>query len=229
MNGIYGISAFGLMDCAALPSQCCRLEDFFLADAVLPKNALGLIRTGEEAERERIHSGLSWPPEARVEPGKPLRRVPIALAWSLLVNAGDQPIRWKATEGVSVPLPSILTAHIKGVLKKNAFSFEDEDRAVIAIPDHLDEYGQEGLLRSLGNGGERFSLVWRSVAAAMTWLDKVRLADVAPNDWMLVVYLGPDGIEFTPFGLRAISQDRKDFVLPVRSRPRMAPGPSGVD
>ena len=229
MSGIYGVSAFGLKDCAALPEKGCHLGGFFLADAVLPKGPLGAIRTGDEAEQERIHSGLSWPPEARVEPGKPLRRVPIPLAWSLLVDAGDQPARWMAEGGVSISIASIIAAHIKGVLNNNDCHFNNDDRAVVTIPDHLDEYGQEALLRALGNEGQRFLLLWRPVAAAMAWLEEVRLMDVAPADWMLVVYLGPDAIEFTPFGLRSVTQGRRDFVLPVRNRPRLAPGPSGAE
>jgi hypothetical protein len=229
MSNIYGVSAFGLKDCTTLPERGCTAEDFFLADAVLPKSPLGVILTGKEAEGERVHSGLTWPKEARVEPGKPLRRVPIPVAWSLLVDAGDKPVRWQAGQGVSIPVASILAAHVKGALRESGFQFEKKDHAVVAIPDHLDEYGQEALLQAFGNTEERFSLLWRPVAAAMAWLDGVRIEEVAIGDWMLIIYLGPDAIEFTPFGLDIREHEGQPYVLPVRNRPRHAPGPPGFE
>ena len=82
MTRVFGVSAFGLNDCVAKPNGGQKTSGFYLADAVLPKRALGQIRTGDEAEKERVHSGLDWPPEARVKPGEPLRRVPIPVAVS---------------------------------------------------------------------------------------------------------------------------------------------------
>jgi hypothetical protein len=229
MTRVFGVSAFGLNDCVAEPDGELKTSGFYVADAVLPKRALGQIRTGDEAEKERVHSGLDWPPEARVKPGKPLRRVPIPVAWSLLVDAGDTPVpaRWSAQD-VSIPLATIIAAHVRGVLhEKSGFDTENDSRAVVAIPDHLDEFHQEALLQAFGGARASISLVWRTVAVAMEWLDKAMPDDLEPGDWMLVAYMGPDGIEFMSFELREeVCGDRR-FVLPVRNRPRHLPGPAG--
>jgi hypothetical protein len=226
MRRIQGISAFGLKDCVATSDQGCKLTDFYLADAVVPQSALGHIRTGGDAEEERIHSGLLWPPEARVTPDTPLRRVPIPVAWSLLVDAGDRPVRWNVGKGVSIPLANILAAHIKG-LAGNGTSSETQEDTVVAIPDHLDEFGQESLLQALGGNRNGVKLVWRPVAAAMAWLDQARPTHLATDDYMLVIYMGPDAMEFSTFSLREEMAHGTRFVLPVRNRPSSAPLPAG--
>ncbi len=227
MSRIHGVSAFGLMDCAAVTEGGCKRCGFYLADAVLPQSSLGQIRTGDEAESERIHSGLQWPPEARVVPGKPLRRVPIPVAWSLLVDAGDRTVRWEGARGNSTPLASILATHVKGLLDKNDFTYSNQDHAVVAIPDHLDEYGQEALLQAFGSNRSQVSLLWRPVAAAMTWLDASKPTNLEQDDFILVIYLGPDGMDFTTFGLREKKHKGQKYVLPVRNRPSRAPLPPG--
>ncbi|WP_174405365.1 hypothetical protein [Desulfovibrio subterraneus] len=203
------------------------MSGFYLADAVLPQSSLGQIRTGDEAESERIHSGLQWPPEARVLPEKPLRRVPIPVAWSLLVDAGDRTVRWEGGRGNSIPLASILAAHVKGLLEENDFTYSNQDQAVVAIPDHLDEYGQEALLQAFGSNRSQVSLLWRPVAAAMTWLDAAKPTNLEQDDFLLVIYLGPDGMDFTTFGLREEKCNGRTYVLPVRNRPSRAPLPPG--
>lgn len=226
MKRMLGISAFGLKDCVATSDQGCTATDFYLADAVLPQSALGHILTGDDAEEERIHSGLLWPPEARVTPNAPLRRVPIPVAWSLIVDAGDRPVRWNVGKGISIPLANILAAHIKG-LTGNGSTSEMQGNTVVAIPDHLDEFGQETLLQALGGNRNGTKLVWRPVAAAMAWLSQAQPTDLATDDYMLVVYLGPDAMEFSTFGLREETSDGRRFVLPVRNRPSRAPLPAG--
>ena len=227
MSRIHGVSAFGLMDCTAAADGACKASGFYLADAVLPQSSLGQIRTGDEAESERIHSGLQWPPEARVVPGNPLRRVPIPVAWTLLVDAGDRTVRWEGGRGNSIPLASILAAHVKGLLDANDFTYNKRDQAVVAIPDHLDEYGQEALLQAFGSNRSQVSLLWRPVAAAMTWLDASKPANLEQDDFILVIYLGPDGMDFTTFSLREVEVNGQTYVLPVRNRPSRAPLPPG--
>ena len=53
MKDVLGISAFGLSDWVARPGVGIHNSGFFLADAVLPTNPFGRIRTGWEAEGER--------------------------------------------------------------------------------------------------------------------------------------------------------------------------------
>lgn len=215
-----GISGFGLHDHLSVKQDRRDFyQDFFLADAVLPLSPLGKIRTGQEAEDERIHTGLNWPPEARLDPDKFIRRAPIPLVWRALVEAGDSPAYWK-TAKQSFPLVKILTAHLNNLAEEGEVKNPDVC-PVVAIPNHLDEYGQEALLRELG-GQRNPILVWRPVAAALAWLEEVQdqidWKAVDPG-YLLVIYLGPDALEMTAFSLKQKVHDHRPFLLPVRKRP----------
>jgi len=242
MKRVLGCAAFGLRDCVWRPEKGCTQKDLYLADVVLPKTHFEKALTGSEAKRERIHTGLYWPPEARVQAGKFLRRVPVPYAWRALVEAGDRMVRWKAGNGVSFSLPYIISCHIKDVLEKQKNNFsKGQDSLVVAIPDNLDEYGQELLIKELYKQlsipkrevqeQEQVILIWRPIAAALAWLDKVEVPSrMTPNDHIHVIYLGPDAFEFATFRLR----ERKDkkglqYIVPVRERPTSLPSLSGMD
>lgn len=143
---VLGCSAFGLHDSVATPEGEVRSADFFLADVLLPGRPFGTILTGNGAQSERVHSGLPWPPEAQVHPDMRLRRAPIACVWRSLVEAKDKQARWKIGEGVSFPLGRILAAHVVGLLEPNG---REQISPVVAIPNDLDELGQEILKHEL--------------------------------------------------------------------------------
>lgn len=48
MKRVLGVSAFGINDCIAQSGASCHEQGFYLADAVLPMNPFGRIRTGKE-------------------------------------------------------------------------------------------------------------------------------------------------------------------------------------
>jgi len=216
---ILGCSAFGLNDCASHHAGHSSSRDYCPSCVVLPTTVFGKIRTGTVAKTDRTHSGLMWPPEARVESGNYLRRVPVSYAWRMFVEAGDSPLRWGLDGGVSIPVSRILAAHLKSILPE----LQDEDVVVVAIPNNLDEFGQDELLRDLKDQGikKKPLLVWRPVAAALTWLDKVQdqLPDPGKGDTLIVIYLGPDGIEFVPFLLRVRYAEGRRYIIPLRRRP----------
>ena len=239
MKKIIGVSSFGLNDCVSLPSFECKEAGFYLADAVLPVNPLGYIRTGQEAEEERTHSGVFWPPDARLEPEEPLRRVPIPCAWRALVEAADRVARWNIGRGVSFPIQKIIACHIHNILKFSLSDLGGEHQSldqydpVIAIPDNLDEYGQELLLRECGALGIRDAmLIWRPIAVALAWLEKVK-SDLPDNlnndDHIHVIYMGPDAVEFTTCRLRIRTFNDRLYYLPLRDRPLELPKISGLD
>jgi len=245
LKRVFGCAAFGLRDCVWQPDQGCIRKDFYLADVVLPKTHFGKTLTGSEAKQERIHTGLYWPPEARVQAGKFLRRVPVPYSWRALVEAGDRMIRWKVGDGVSFPLSHIISCHIKDILEKQKSNFsKDQDSIVVAIPDNLDEYGQELLIKELHKKlslhkrekqkQEQVILIWRPIAAALAWLDKVE-GDFIPKkmteeDHIHVLYLGPDAVEISTFRLK-VKPDKNGFlyVLPLRERPSYLPILTGMD
>jgi hypothetical protein len=138
-------------------------------NVILPLHQFGRLFTGGQANEARVSSGLCWPPEARVNSGGFVHRVPVSYAWRLLVDAGDKPVRWTVGEGVSFPLTKILAAHIAGHLEGVG---NGQDLIVIAIPNDLDEFGQFGLLQDLKRQGlQNIQLIWRPVAAALAWLE----------------------------------------------------------
>jgi len=196
-----------------------------LVDVVLPSNPFGQLLTGQQATESRLSSGLRWPPEAQVSPERSLHRVPVSWAWRLLVDAGFKSVRWSVGRDGSFPLPGILAAHIAGCLKEAGNAW---DSVVIAIPNELDEFGQDGLLRALrdlkiqGFQEEKVRLIWRPVAAALAWLEHTQDAlpeDIPLDDFIIVVHLGPDCMEFVPFRLRERLFQGKRYVVPLREPP----------
>lgn len=223
---VLGCSFDGLKDrYYAAGEQHLHGETYRLAHVILPANPIGQLLTGQQAAESRISSGLSWPPEAQVGPERSGHRVPVSWAWRLLVDAGDKSVRWSVGRNGSFPLPSILAAHINGCLKEAGDAW---DSVVIAIPNELDEFGQDGLLRALralkmrGFQQEKVRLIWRPVAAALAWLEHTQDAlpgDIPPEDFILVVHLGPDCIEFVPLRLRERLFQGKRYVVPLREPP----------
>ena len=165
-----GCSGFGLEDSVAIHGSSCAKQDFYLSDVLLPTHVFGRMRTGPPAKEERTHTGLNWPLEARVEDGGYLRRVPVSYAWRLLVEAGDTLRRWSIENGVSFPVERILAEHINFLFHDQGFK-KGDDRAILAIPNDLDEFAQENLLRELkdlagqdNDNKDNLLLVWRPIA-----------------------------------------------------------------
>ncbi len=242
MKTVLGVSAFGLKDCVVRSGVGCSQMGFYPTSAVLPTSPSGRILTGDEAYRERTHLGLAWPPEARIQPDQPVRRSPIATVWRALVEAGDRMVRWNAGQGVSFSLARILANHVKTLMTGNlprdgslpfGITTRKSSALVVAIPDHLDEFGQEHLLRELAAlECPEAMLVWRPVAAALSWLDKVEgdfPTHMGVNDHIHVICLSPDAIEFTTFRLRVKEHNNQYYVLPLRDRPKDLPTLTGMD
>ncbi|AQU99678.1 hypothetical protein B2D07_02020 [Desulfococcus multivorans] len=106
---------------------------------------------------------------------------------------------------------------------------------MLAIPDSLDEFGQEMLLRDLKICGfENIQFLWRPVAAALSWLSKLNPKNVftentSVKEHIMVVYLGPDGVEMTTFRLHREEHDNTLFIIPVRERPGHVSSVAGFD
>jgi hypothetical protein len=149
-------------------------------------------------------------------------------------------ICWDTGRGVSFSLARILAKHVQGLLigspHSNLFSIEntksESSILTLAIPNHLDEFGQELLLREFAAlGYPKTLLVWRPVAAALSWINKVKneLRNISENDHIHVVYLGPDALEFTTFRLRMKLHKNRPYILPRRDRPKALFPLTGVD
>lgn len=228
-----GLSLFGMQDSAFFSDFLLAERSFLLEHAVLPNKRSEIIITGAEAAVNRIHTGISWPIESRISSGLPLRRAPLSFIWRSLVEAGDRPAGWRVSPTVSFPLSRIVAARVVSFLEQK-ISSSDKLVPVLAIPNHLDEYGQEQLLRELfSKGYSEFKLIWRPVAIALHWLKSTE-GDFIPRrmhdeDHIHVVYMGVDAIEFTTLRLRHRIHQGNHYILPLRDRHHGVPIFSGLD
>ncbi len=194
------------------------------ACAIIPEKSYGTSMVGEKAGNSRICRGYTWPPEARFEPDNGLRRLPISIAWHLLVAASDQRILWRA--GESIPLANVIADHVMSFLPEGIRDI------VLAIPNDLHEFGQQALISALKRRGCKPTLLWRPVAAAISWCN--RLPDVEAkamlekDDSLIVIHLGADNFEFVPLRLRKIERNGIKYVVPLRTRPRQRKSYGGI-
>ena len=181
------------------------------------------ILAGDEALRNERGLGLAWPPLAMAaragwstaNPPTPGGRLLLATVWQRLVTGGNwQEPQWQPPDGLPAltkPTPTeCLTAEALSVMKQAA-GFGISPQVVLAIPNQLPEESQESLLNRLPPGAR---LVWRSVAAAMSWAD-VNGDRVAATKRLAVLDAGLHGIEISIFEFRREEMAAKKFQVPV--------------
>ena len=247
MTQVLGISNFGLLDVSTWQDKELSPKGFALADVLLPVEILGRIRTGEEAESQRVDTGLSWPAEAQINTHHALRRAPLPVLWRALVERGDRFAAWKAADGTEFSIGRMLAQSMHDLYSQaekrlNAEagdlsgSIPTRPQSVVAIPNALDETGQEVLLREcVGLGMPEPYLIWRPVAAALAWLKHTQpeLLDLIKtedgNDHIHVLYFGVDALEFTTLRLRRYTHNGQPYILPLRDRPHTIPQLAGMD
>jgi hypothetical protein len=88
---------------------------------------------------------------------------------------------------------------------------------VLTIPNQLPEESQESLLGRLPAGAR---LVWRSVAAAMSWAD-VNAGHKSDSNHLAVLDAGIHGLEISVFEFRQQGIDGRTFHVPVRRLNRL--------
>jgi hypothetical protein len=230
MTKVLGLTAFGLND--ALWPEDGQLEekDFTLQNVILPSSDNNILLAGMKANNSRVHTGYSWPLEARL--GDTIRRVPLAIAWRAMIEAGDQSSFWHQ-DGFQWPLGKILACYL-AQLVNSAHLDTDNYSLSIAIADSLDEIGQESLLQELSYlGFLEPTLLWRSVAATFSWLDivadQLKSLEIKDDDHFHILYLGSDAFEFTTLRLRKKMYQGRPYILPLRDRPEQISDYSGLD
>ena len=184
---------------------------------------------GDEALRNERGSGLLWPPLAaaapdgwsRATPPAQNGRVLLATVWQHLNSGGRWPdLQWQPPDGlpaVNRPTPAeCLAAETRSVLKQTRCD-PATAQAVIAIPNQLPEESQESLLGRLPAGSR---LVWRSVAAAMSWAD-VSTSHITADKHLAVLDAGLNGVEISVFEFRQQETAGRTFHVPVRRLNRL--------
>lgn len=225
----WGCSLDGCSDAIAKPSlagDSIEIERSHVvpACAIIPEKAYGTSTVGEKAGHSRICRGYAWPPEARFEPDNGLRRLPISIAWHLLVAATDRRILWRA--GESIPLANVIADHVMSFLPEGIRDI------VLAIPNDLHEFGQQALISVLKRRGCKPTLLWRPVAAAISWCNRLPAVEakamLEKDDSLIVIHLGADNFEFVPLRLRKIERNGIKYVVPLRTRPRQRKSYGGI-
>ena len=168
--------------------------------------------------------GLPWPPLAHAiatdMPEPPVEssqgRVLIASAWHRLATATDwEASQWSPPDGLpklTKPSPASCIEFERRALVTPHVAPNVETSIVLAVPNHLPEESQQALLNSLPPGSR---LVWRAVAAAMQYLD--RLSDQGlGHEHLTVIDVGPSSIERSRFSIRRVAAGKKIFFAPIR-------------
>ena len=196
-----------------------------LSCVLLPLVKKDKLLAGDNALGSEHGLGLPWPPLAMTQhegwsqfiPPTPGGRVLLATVWQRLL-AGDQwqEPQWQPPDGLpalSKPRPAeCLTAEAVTVLK-HAMDDVSAAQLVLAIPNQLPEESQESLLSRLPAGAR---LVWRSVAAAMSWAE-ANANRITVSKTLAVLDAGLHGIEISAFEFRREDAAGLTFHVPVRS------------
>lgn len=214
-----GLSIDGLTD-AFFPSE--EENHLYMSDVVFLDEGRHIL-TMAEAESTRQASGFSWPPEAAVDSKSfAIKRLPISWAWRLLIDCESSPVSWISGEHSKVQIEQALAAHIAAYLRAKNIK-----NAILAIPDGLNDYGQEWLLRALkrtalGMRPDALQLLWRPIAATLSLLDSSNF-EVSTirdaGDYVLVVHFGPDALEITTASIRIrIDNEGQKYAVPLRNK-----------
>ena len=184
---------------------------------------------GDEALRNERGSGLVWPPLAmaaphgwsRATPPAQNGRVMLATVWQRL-NTGDRwsDPQWQPPDSlppVNKPTPAeCVTAEVRSALRRTHINTLTT-QVVLAVPNQLPEESQESLLGRLPAGTR---LVWRSVAAAMSWAE-TNAGHKKGDKHLAVLDAGLHGVEISVFEFRQQEKDGQMFRVPVRRLNRL--------
>ena len=186
------------------------------------------ILAGDEALQNERGLGLAWPPLAmaahtgwsRAIPPAQSGRAMLATVWQRLNAGGGWPDpQWQpdGLPAINKPTPEeCLSAEARSVLKR-AHGDDAAAQMVLAIPNQLPEESQESLLCRLPAGAR---LVWRSVAAAMSWA-AVNPEQASDTKLLTVLDAGFHGVEISVFDFRKQGTDGRTFRVPVRRLSRL--------
>ena len=163
-----------------------------------------------------------------------LRRIPIAYAIELLLAAQDSHIE-SCMGNSSASGPT--TAEALGLAAEEllAQTARPESRTIaVAVPNAIQEFAQDRLLRGMRRGlqargrtGDKLSLVWRPVAAALQWIEK--FGQHLPNHEgedrqsigrLLHVHLGFEAWESTLLEVVRYHHEGSTWLLPGRRKPQ---------
>ncbi|MBO8415729.1 MAG: hypothetical protein IAB19_05060 [Proteobacteria bacterium] len=222
----FGVEAFGLRDQASSCGLTIRSEDYF-PSCVIQSQKYGIAAvTGSAAKNDCTELGYPYPQDSRLERSDgvslDMRRAMVGLVWKKLMLGNETDERWG-----KYSCSKLIAEHVAGLLGSD---FSTDDWLTLAIPNYINEYAQEYLLRNLSQKlrteREHVKLIWRNVAAAMSWLDDESKIEefnhrFAGGGCLGVLYLGLDGVEYSSFQI--VTEDFKEngrrYFVPKRDLP----------
>jgi hypothetical protein len=154
-------------------------------------------------------------------PPTPGGRLLLATVWHRLIAGGQwQEPQWQPPDGLPVlnkPTPAECLSTEATTVLMRAPSEAAPVQLVLAIPNQLPEESQESLLGQLPAGAR---LVWRSIAAAMSWAER-NTSRSPVSKHLAVLDAGLHGIEISVFEFRCQEVEGQMFHVPVRRMNRL--------
>ncbi|MBF0230620.1 MAG: hypothetical protein HQK63_13705 [Desulfamplus sp.] len=189
---------------------------------ILPEKRFQEFLTGVESHESRICRGYFWPLESQFNPQNGIRRIPVSLAWQLLIAAEDRKVEWKSSDNHKVSLSDIIAEHTINLLTDK----KDDSKVILSIPNNLNEFAQDAIITSLQKKGCSPTLLWRPIAAAIDWcskLDQKEINRMEKDDPFYFIHFGSDLFEFVPLHIRKVERNGKAYAVPIRKQPSITP------
>ena len=194
---------------------------------VLPRIAAERPRVGMRAVNGMWARGVSFPPTGNLGPG--LSRIPSWLAWDVLGQEDVVTPQWRyriaeSQTDTSIPISAIMKSFVAMAVNGCQGSSRDGPR-VVAMPDHFSERSQENLLSCLpwsrDDDRRPARLLWRSVAAVLSWAAGVPPSRIQHFDrqHVAVVDVMNAEITVTVLELRVRAAKGRKFLVPKRDLP----------
>ncbi len=227
-NSFIGCNFEGLLDAQAVFSKDhetnIKIEqnNVMPSTVILPEKQFQEFITGVESCKSRICRGYSWPLESQFNPQNGIRRIPVSLAWHLLVAAEDKRAEWKSSDNNKVSLSDIIAEHTIDLLAGR----KEDSQVILSIPNNLHEFSQDALITSLRKKRCSPTLLWRPIAAAIDWcskLDQKEINRMEKDDPFYFIHFGSDMFEFVPLHIRKIERNGKAYAVPIRKQPSITP------
>lgn len=190
--------------------------------AILPRLSGEPIRSDLTWPPHPRGSGDTWPPEAAVDSQCGAGRVPAAYAWQMLRSAG----RWEwRPERQSVEAAECLAAVLRD-LQVSQPGIGSSSPITVIVPNTLQETEQQDLIDAARAEGVNAKLLWRPIAAALSWCEReyralmaMPMRDGESLGSLLVLHLGLDSFELTAVDIIPVRAHNRFFLLPARHRP----------
>ncbi len=228
LDSFIGCNFEGLLDALAIFSNKneenieVKQNTILLSTVISPEKRFQEFLTGIQSHESRICRGYSWPLESQFNPKNGIRRIPVSLAWQLLIAAEDRKVEWKSSDNHKVSLSDIIAEHTIDLLAGR----KEDSQVILSIPNNLHEFSQDALITSLRKKRCSPTLLWRPIAAAIDWcskLDQKEINRMEKDDPFYFIHFGSDMFEFVPLHIRKVEKNGRAYAVPIRKQPSITP------